>query len=194
MKKRIILSLFDESGVWSDAYRERYPDYDVRQFDIQRDPAEDVALQDWTPLRGQVRGIIMQPPCTEFAASGARWWEDKDPRLLQDALGLVWECVRAVGETDPDWYVVENPVGRLKRYIGDWAFIFDPCEFANWADDPDAEAYTKRTCLWGRFNVPTRDAVEPVLGSKMHRLSSRAKRERSRTPQGFARAFADANP
>lgn len=194
MERTIILSLFDRSGVWADAYREAYPDYTVVQFDVQRDPAEDVRAQDWAKYGDAVRGVIMQPPCTEFARSGARWWKDKDPALLRDALALVWECARAVGETDPDWYVLENPVGRLKRYIGDWSFIFNPCEFAGYADDPDEEAYTKRTCLWGRFNHPTPDPRNPVLGSKMHRMSSRAKHARSRTPQGFARAFAEANP
>ena len=194
-KKNVILVLFEESGVMAEAYRTRYPDYEVRAFDILRDPSEDVRLQDWTPYHDRVRGIFMFPPCTEFALSGARWWKDKAPALLEGALGLVWECARVVAETNPDWYALENPVGRLKHYIGDWDFTFDPYEFAGWADDPDAEAYTKRTCIWGQgLNRPTPDPREPVLGSKMHRLSSRAKRERSKTPQGFARAFADANP
>lgn len=188
-----ILSLFDVSGVWSGAYRETYPDYEVHQFDIQRSADEDVRLIDWSGY-SDVQGVIMQPPCTHFASSGARWWAPKGDTALREGLELVWECARAVAETSPAWWVVENPVGRLRHHIGAPRMTFQPCDFAGHADDPGSEAYTKRTCLWGNFNAPATAPRLPVLGSKMHRLSSTAKAARSLTPQGFARAFALANP
>ena len=85
-KKNVILVLFEESGVMAEAYRTRYPDYEVRAFDILRDPSEDVRLQDWTPYHDRVRGIFMFPPCTEFALSGARWWKDKAPASIETYL------------------------------------------------------------------------------------------------------------
>lgn len=59
MEKNIILSLFDESGGWSQPYRDA--GYEVIQFDIQRDPSEDVYLQDWSQYAGKVYGVIAQP-------------------------------------------------------------------------------------------------------------------------------------
>lgn len=75
------------------------------------------------------------------------------------------------------------------------AFRFDPCDFAQLADEPEAEAYTKRTCLWGSFIHPEPAALPPLLGSKMHRMPDTKERanKRSATPLGFARAFHMAN-
>jgi hypothetical protein len=87
----------------------------------------------------------------------------------------------------PKFWALENPVGRLKDYLGKPAMYFHPYEYG----DP----YTKKTCLWGNFNMPEKNVVMPVEGSKLHRLppSPDRKKIRSITPPGFARAFFEAN-
>jgi hypothetical protein len=62
------------------------------------------------------------------------------------------------------------------------------------------EAYTKRTVLWGQFNMPTPNRVEPVKGGPWGTplmsaggASGKTKEYRSNTPMGFARAFCKAN-
>lgn len=187
--RRIILSLCDHSGVWSAPYVRA--GYDVRQVDIKR--GGDVRLLEHP---GKVHGIIAQPPCTHFAGSGARWWEAKGEAAIVDGLAVVDACLRFVAVCSPEWWVLENPVGRLKNWIGPHRLTFQPHEYAGWADDPDAEAYTKRTCLWGDFAAPEKRSVAPVLGSMMHRLPPSDERAalRSLTPSGFARAFFEANP
>lgn len=96
---------------------------------------------------------------------------------------------RANKATPGPWCNMENPVGRLVRWIGKPVMIFNPCDYG----DP----YTKKTCLWGRFNVPVANPVEPVEGSKMWARyggkSEATKAARSETPMGFARAFFEAN-
>jgi hypothetical protein len=188
----LILSLCDYTGNWSKPYRDA--GYFVEQIDLKL--GHDVRLLEYSQTRPH--GIIMQPPCTHFAGSGARWWKSKGQDPLLGGLSLVDACLRTVAIYEPDWWVLENPVGRLSKYIGEATFTFDPCEYAGWADDPGAEAYTKRTCLWGKFHVPEKKPVEPVLGSIMHRMyggaSERTKEARSVTPTGFARAFFEANP
>jgi hypothetical protein len=69
---------------------------------------------------------------------------------------------------------------------------FDPCDYG----DP----YTKKTCLWGSFNRPKQNRVEPQRvcsqGSWLMKLggsSERTKELRSVTPPGFAQAFFEAN-
>jgi len=105
-------------------------------------------------------------------------------------------------------WALENPVGRIASVVpelGKWGLIFNPCDYAGFADDPDSEAYTKKTCIWGSFNVdlPT-SPVEPVMyerggkrGSWMWANlggnSARTKELRSNTPTGFSRAFFRAN-
>lgn len=177
-----ILSLCDRTGIWSQPYRDM--GYDVYQVDIAH--GHDVRLFEALPF--PVRGVIAQPPCTHFAGSGARWWKDKGDQALLDGLAIVDACLRVVTVHRPQWWVLENPVGRLSRYLGPPVHTFQPCDYG--------ETYKKKTCLWGAFKMPQMTKVEPVEGSKMHRLPPSPDRAdlRSVTPKKFAEAFARANP
>jgi len=66
------------------------------------------------------------------------------------------------------------------------------------------EAYTKKTCLWGEFNrellIKFKKPIQPIKvckqGSPLQRLGGKnetTKEKRSFTPNGFARAFFEAN-
>ena len=180
--RRTILSLCDYTGNWSRPYRDA--GYNVIQVDLKH--GDDVRLFQY---QGDVHGILAAPPCTAFAGSGARWWKDKDESgQLLEGLSIVDACMRIIITHRPAWWVLENPVGRLRRYIGPPQMTFNPCDYG----DP----YTKRTLLWGYFNKPVMNPVEPTEGSKMHRLPPSEDRaaKRSETPMGFARAFFEANP
>ena len=176
-----VLSLYDYTGTWSQPYRDA--GYDVRQVDIKH--GEDVVLIE--DLGHPVRGILAAPPCTHLASSGARWWADKGVDALKESLATVDAIFRLVWVHRPQWWAIENPVGRLTRYLGAPKLRFDPCDYG----DP----YTKRTCLWGEFTVPQTNRVEPTEGSKMHVMPPSADRaeKRSVTPPGFAQAFFEAN-
>ena len=132
-----------------------------------------------------------------FASSGARWWRSRKPHELLDALALVDACLRTVAIYRPEWWSLENPEGRLRRWLGPPLMTFNPCDFG--------DAYTKRTLLWGSFRPPRKRAVKPryIIGkvdgkkySPIHYYGRRADRQnfRSKTPLGFARAFFEANP
>lgn len=165
-------------------------------------------------------GVLMAPPCTHFAGSGARWWAGKDARGETDAaVQIVRDCLRVKDAVAPRWWALENPVGRIARLVpelrapGVSFMAFDPCDYALLAEDDHlTEAYTKRTCLWGKFNAnhlrDLAERVEPVMfertrkdGTKVRGSwmwanlggkSERTKALRSKTPTGFARAFAAA--
>ena len=176
---KIILDLCGGTGSWSKPYEDNgyevinvtLPEYDVRTFQ----PPDNVY------------GILAAPPCTEFAGSGARWWKEKGNKLLIESLAVVDACMRIILISKPKFWVLENPVGRLKNYIGKPRFYFNPCDFG--------DCYTKKTCLWGDFNIPEFNKVEPTEGSKLHKLppSNNRKTLRAITPQGFAKAFFEAN-
>src|SRR5699024_685838 len=116
-RDKVILSLCDYTGIWSKPYKDS--GYDVRQIDILY--GDDVRLLKYP---GKVHGIIAQPPCTHFAVSGARWWKDKGEEAIIEGLQLVDACLRFVAVCDPEWWVLENPVGRLKDYIGPYQMTF----------------------------------------------------------------------
>lgn len=188
--QRTVISLFDASGVisqpWVDA------GYNVICYDLQH--GGDISQFDAENLldmhgNDEVWAILAQPPCTDFAGSGARWWKAKDADGRTEASNeLVRQTLRTIELFRPPVWVMENPVGRIAKLnsLPEPTLTFDPWAYG----DP----YTKRTQLWGRFNpeLPTAP-VEPADGSRMHRLWSSAKYERSLTPEGFSYAFFMAN-
>ena len=197
---KTILSLCDYSGNWPTPYREA--GYDVVQVDLKH--GDDVRL--YEHLGRPVHGILAAPPCTPFAGSGAQWWPKHDAEgSTLDGLALVDACLRAVAVYRPEWWALENPVGRLYRWLGKPVMYFHPYEYAGYADDPAVDAYTKKTALWGQFTRPEKRPVEPVFyttstgkrGSWMFAhlggKSERTKELRSVTPMGFARAFYEVN-
>lgn len=177
---KIILDLCGGTGAWSKPYKDA--GYDVRNITL---PDHDVRLY---PPPDKVHGVLIAPPCTAFAGSGARWWVIKGDKEVLEGLSVIDAYLRIVIATKPLFWCLENPVGRLVRFLGDPVLYFDPCDYG----DP----YTKRTCLWGTFNIPKKNPVEPIEGSKMHKLppSKNRAKLRSITPPGFARAFFEANP
>jgi hypothetical protein len=177
-----ILDLCGGTGAWSQPYRDA--GYCVEIVDL-RDGRDVRLLQRY---KAGVQGILAAPDCTDLAGSGARWWAAKGDGALLHALSLVDACIRIAWVQQPAWWALENPVGRLSRYLGPPRMMFDPCDFG----DP----YTKRTLLWGHFTTPQKRRVEPTQGSKMHLLPPSDDRKvlRSVTPPGFAKAFYEVNP
>lgn len=183
---KTILSLCDLTGAWPLPYAEA--GYNVISLDIQRGPQEDIRLLQVADLP-PIHGILAAPPCTHLAGSGARWWANKGEGALLEALALVDACLRFAVACRPQWWCLENPVGRLSRYLGPPRMTFQPYEFG----DP----WSKRTCLWGEFNTDLcRRPVLAVDKERIWRMAPGPERanQRSITPPGFARAFFEANP
>ena len=181
-KDNIVLDLCGGSGAWGEPYKDA--GYDVRLITL---PNHDVRL--YEPPES-VYGVLSAPPCTHLARSGARWWKHKGQTKLLEGMALVDACLRIVCVTNPVWWALENPIGRISRYLGEPRLKFDPYEYG----DP----WTKRTWVWGRFNTPDKHPVEPTMGdrtSKIGPTKSRLDRSarRSITPAGFAQAFFEAN-
>jgi hypothetical protein len=198
---KVILSLFDYTGAWCKPYREA-GGYRVIQMDIKHGidilkVDADYLYKKYYVTPEQVHGILAAPPCTDFSVSGAQYWpaKDKDGRTAA-SMALVQKVLDLVDMCQPEWWVLENPVGRLPKLFPSLGkpWYFQP----HWYGD----AYTKKTGLWGKFNndLPRND-VEPIKackqGSWLQKLggkSEKTKMLRSMTPQGFANAFFKANP
>ena len=184
-KDKVVLDLCGGTGAWSEPYRDAgydvhnitLPEYDVRKYV----PPENVY------------GILAAPPCTHFSVSGAQYWKekDKDGRTFED-ITILTACLMLIAKSQPVFWAIENPVGRMRKLLGNPSLIFHPCDFG--------DAWTKKTLLWGQFNCPEKTPVEPAKvcsqGSWIQKLggsSERTKILRSITPPGFAKAFFYAN-
>lgn len=138
-----IISMFDTSLEWCWPYIEA--GYEVYPFDIKNgfDITEfsvGYFVENWNI--SDVRGVLSAPPCTDFTCSGNQHWNYKDIiGQTYDSVELVMQVLRVVDYFDPDWWVIENPKGRLRKEvrrhsgfdIGD-PWYFHPHQFAGRAD------------------------------------------------------------
>ena len=201
-RDKIILDLCGGTGAWSRPYAEA--GYDVRVITL-----PDNNVVDYIPPKN-VYGALAAPPCTEFSpAIGAN--RERDFEL---GMNIVNACYRIIFTSNPVFWAVENPSGFLHRWLGESDYDFHPWYFG----DP----WTKRTSLWGKFNIPYPKYFKWEDVPKNENLYIRpgrkkpsiaflhksAKKEcfpdfehecendaefRAITPPGFARAFFEAN-
>lgn len=198
----IVISLFDHTGhmvaPWADAGFHCYC------VDLQHAPGTTqignitfvgADVREWLPPYAPVKILFAFPPCTDVAASGARWFKDKGLGSLIGALQLFEASVRLAEWTGAP-YLIENPVSTVSTYWRAPDHTFDPCDYGGYLIPP-GDAYTKKTCLWTGNGVvmPEPKQVRPIEGSRMHRLPPSEERAntRSATPKGFARAVFLAN-
>lgn len=168
---KTILDLCSGSGAWSSPYKAA--GYNVWRITL---PVADVHTLE-VPDK-PVHGILCAPPCTEFSLA-----KNGQPRDIRAGLETVSACLRLVVACRPSWWALENPIGLLGHYLGTPRDTWQPYEFG----DP----HTKATAVWGEFNIPVRGPFVQATCSAMDHGDAD---ERAITPEGFARAFFEANP
>jgi len=132
--RKIILHLCADTGSDTKPYKDN--DYEVILVGSQ------IGVENYHPPEN-VYGVIANPVCLEFSTARA----DGKARNPEEGMKLVKECQRIISECNPTFWVIENPAtGALKRYLGEPKFIYQPWEFGS--------PWTKKTALWGKFNIP----------------------------------------
>ena len=134
--KKIILHLCADTGSDSKPYRDA--GYNVILV------GKDIGVENYHPPK-DVWGVIANPVCTEFSTARS----SGKARNPEEGMKLVRECQRIIAECKPQWWVIENPAkGVLKNYLGKPAYEYEPWWYGS--------RWTKRTALWGNFNIPPR--------------------------------------
>jgi site-specific DNA-cytosine methylase len=154
-----------------------------------RDPLAptDVRLMAFTGARslgGPVQGILAAPPCTVFSYARNRYEPTDDE--LRSALSVVDACLRAVMLYRPRWWALENPVNKLRRYLGPPRWTFRHWQYGDPAEKP--------TALWGTFEPPMFLVGRRTKASTFKTAKQNAEPWDAITPPNFARAFFEANP
>jgi len=133
---KTILHLYADTG--SDSWFYRTNGYEVIMV------GSDIGVENYTPDR-PIYGIFANPVCTEFSTARS----DGKARNPEVGMFLVKECQRIIAEANPHFWVIENPAkGVLKDYLGTPTYEYEPW----WYGSP----WTKKTALWGKFNIPER--------------------------------------
>jgi hypothetical protein len=197
-ERKIILDLCGGTGSWSVSYAEA--GYDVRVITL---PEFDIF--DYEPP-DNVYGILAAPPCTDFSIAGTHTWKAKDESgSTTKSLAVVKRCFEIIENCRGlKFYALENPIGRLQRFIGKPSIKLNFMDFGC--------TYSKYIQLWGRFKIPMGQCYNTKSIKKFDRLlyqdmtplppdydysgAGMTKRaaQRSITYRGFAEAFFRANP
>ena len=132
---KTILHLCADIGSDTKPYQDN-PEYNVILI------GKDIGVENYHPPK-DVYGIIANPVCTEFSiAKGFHKTGNHEEGLF-----LVKHCQRIIEEANPVFWAIENPAtGKLKDYLGKPTMTYEPWEYGS--------PWTKRTALWGKFNVP----------------------------------------
>jgi len=196
-KPKVILHLCAKEGSDSICYRDA--GYDVRII------GEEIGVENYNPPEN-VYGIIANPPCTMFSIARTTAKTPRDlregMRLVKECLRIIWECQYQITEHQRipplKFWAIENPgTGFLTWFLGKPVFQYHPYEYG--------ESYSKKTCLWGHFNLPKKPLLfNPVPTGRTIGQDERTffgnegkksadMQTRSRCPIKFAEAFFEAN-
>lgn len=139
--KKIILHLCADTGSDSRFYQ-MSDEYEVIKVGAV------IGVENFTSP-ANVYGIIANPVCLEFSTARSTG----KARNPESGMEIVNECLRIIDEAKAfgnlKFWVIENPAkGRLKDFLGEPAFSYEPW----WYGSP----WTKKTALWGHFNIPER--------------------------------------
>jgi len=193
---KIILDLCGGTGAWSKPYADA--GYDVRNITM-----PDFDVRTYMPPDG-VYGILAAPPCPMFSFCRTNAKKPRDLKVgmevVTSCLEIIWRCQYklpkdTIKKPNLKFWALENPHGMLSWFLGHPVLKFNPYDFG--------DAYKKKTCLWGYFNTPKRNPVK-CDKPKFDKLTTKEihgeyygkfdrQTRRAITPQGFARAFFEAN-
>lgn len=169
-KNKIILDLCGGTGSWSAPYKESgydvrvitLPEYDLLERTCLRRDVDGGCVE-FQKSSGEVErvmaadvyGILAAPTCTMFSLARTTAKTPRDLRgamhLVNRCLEIVWLC-REQQDSQLRFWALENPVGYLRQFLGKPPLTFDPCDYG--------DNYTKKTDLWGYFNVPKKSRRE----------------------------------
>lgn len=175
----LILDLCGGTGSWSQPYADA--GYCVEIVDPIRD-GRDVRLLERVKVK--VHGILAAPPCTVWSYARNRYMPTDEEKRA--SLSVVDACFRIVQAHQPQWWALENPRNKLRRYLGPARLEFYQWEYG----DPGH----KPTCIWGDFTPPAKHPRVRTKPSTFKSKQENASPHDAITPQGFARAFYEANP
>jgi hypothetical protein len=188
-----VLDLFSGLGGWSQAFRERGHSVVTVDYEERFDPdvlanvldlSDDLNwLLNWSG-GGKFDIILASPPCEKFSvmAFGANWLPGYEPKHdgTRLAMELVRKTVRIIGETKPSFWVVENPMGMLRK------LDLLPYERTSVTYCAYGARVRKETDLWGGF--PPSLSLEPTCrnGDPCHVPAPRGSRTGTQGPESSA--------
>ena len=200
-----VLDLFCGLKGWSSAFIER--GHKVITSDIEPKFNADVTSDIMNLTAEDFKGfghfdlILASPPCNCFSvASIYRHWKEGKPKdeATLKAIELVKHTLKIIEDLNPDYWLLENPTGMLRKVIGKPPYAISQCQYGR--------SVMKPTDLWGKLPasfIPlkckpgapchekaSRSAKSGVQGIRngFEKLGSKGKEIRAQIPFGLSLA------
>ena len=86
--------------------------------------------------------LLASPPCERFSIACRTW-----PKIgIKKAMEIVGACFESVGVLKPKYWMIENPMGRLRWFLGKPGITIRQCDYG--------APYQKKTDLWTNIVLP----------------------------------------
>ena len=92
---------------------------------------------------------MASPPCERFSIANRRF----PKKGIKKALEIVGACLEAMVELETKYWVLENPKGRLRWFLGKPSHTIHLSNYGG--------KYMKPTDLWGNVELPMLTKVLP---------------------------------
>lgn len=144
-----VLDLFCGLKGWSQAFTDRAHSVVTVDIDERFDSTLtiDVNLLHPNNFSGWKPDVVLaSPPCTHFSIASIRthWLPDYRPTdETQAQIALVKHTLLLIRELNPQFWILENPVGMLRKIIGKPTCTITQCQYG--------EKRMKPTDLWGHL-------------------------------------------
>lgn len=143
-----VLDLFSGLGGFSEVFRYENlvtVDNDARFHPTILANVQDLRFPGLPPIDRPFDLVLASPPCQAFSVAALQHHhKDHIPdQHVSEALGLVATTLRLIAEVRPRWWVLENPRGMLRTYLGKPKETVFLCAYGS--------PWMKPTDLWGRY-------------------------------------------
>lgn len=183
-------------GGFSQAFKED-PNWKVVTIDVEKkfNPTVcvDITKIDWAKFKEEyLEGkspdvLLMSPPCERNSIACSQW----PKKGIRKALEIVAACMEAVVILQPKAWLLENPKGRLRWFLG------KPPQSIRYSDYDYFYRTVKQTDFWGNIGFPMVKKERPLKIGHVEKGwfrkgwgwdIPRKPSERSKIPEGVSKA------
>lgn len=197
-----MIDLFAGLGGFSAAFEDS-PRWTVTTVEIEEkfDPDIQADVLDLRPGDLPEADVVLaSPPCTAFSMAASGTHLDGEGRPVSEwgaeSLALVHHTVGLIKSLDPDWWILENPMGGMRRQLGEPDAHVWWCQYgANRAKPTDLwgnipPSFDARRCR--RNNTECHHEPAPRGSDAGTQASGRTAAERAMIPYGLSEAILEA--
>lgn len=146
-----VLDLCTEFGSETAAFRDR--GHDVVMLGIEGNVDIKCDVRQYYPyINDKYHVIFFHPTCNDFSIANYRLGACKD---RHPDLSIVWAGLRIIHTLQPKYWIMENPRGCLRHFIGKPQYTINYGDFGHYSQKP--------TDLWGQLPMFQYSFVDKVV-------------------------------